>query len=164
MAKGSAKQVCSKHSTLIRSRFTSSTEENLADVRSLFQGFPDSDEILRELEKSYVPRFAEGVRTKYGFYAMLENELAGLSLLGISNWKDRRGYTGAGHAAAHARARSCRHAVSRTCFTWRSRSSGIESRETGCFVSNLRLEEINRKDRRLSIGRRVARARTESAG
>src|SRR5262249_37539357 len=70
-------------------------EENLADVCSMFQGFPDSEVMLRDLEKSYVPQYRDGIRTKYGFYAMLDNELAGLSLLGISSWVDRRGYTGA---------------------------------------------------------------------
>jgi len=70
-------------------------EENLAEVRARFQGFPDSDSMLKELEQSYAPRFKEGDRTKYGCYSMLENELAGLSLLGVSSWKDRRGYTGA---------------------------------------------------------------------
>src|SRR5262245_49333066 len=54
-------------------------EENLVSVRSMLQGFPDSVYMLKELEKSYVPRFAEGVRTKYGFYALFEGELAGLS-------------------------------------------------------------------------------------
>ena len=68
-------------------------EENLADVRSMFRGFPDSDYMLKELDHSYVPEFEEGQTKKYGFYSMLDNELAGLSLLGVSSWKDRRGYT-----------------------------------------------------------------------
>ena len=70
-------------------------EENYAEVLSRFQRFPDSDYILQELSDSYHPENEAGVRTKYGFYAMLEGELAGLSLLGVSSWKHRRGYTGA---------------------------------------------------------------------
>src|SRR5215468_6698650 len=70
-------------------------EENLAEVQSLFQGFPDSDAMLRYLGQSYVPQYKDGVRTKYGFYSMLDDELAGLTLLGINSWRDRRGYTGA---------------------------------------------------------------------
>ena len=31
----------------------------------------------------------------YGFYSMLDGELAGASLLGIGDWGDLRGYTGA---------------------------------------------------------------------
>ena len=111
-------------------------EENLAEVRTLFQGFPDSDYLLKELEKSYVPRFAEGVRTKYGFYAMLENELAGLSLLGISSWKDRRGYTGA-DTLLHMRGRGVAPRSKPHLFYLAFELLGLNRVETGCSVSNL---------------------------
>jgi ribosomal-protein-serine acetyltransferase len=111
-------------------------EENLADVRSMFQGFPDSDYMLKELEKSYVPRFTEGVRTKYGFYAVFENELAGLSLLGISSWKDRRGYTGA-DTLLHRRGRGVAPRSKPHLFYLAFEILGLNRVETGCFVSNL---------------------------
>ena len=79
-------------------------EENLPDVRSMFQGFPDSDYMLKELEESYLPEFEAGERVKYGFYSVLGDKLAGLSLLGVSSWKDRRGYTGA-DTLSHMRGR-----------------------------------------------------------
>lgn len=111
-------------------------EENLADVRSSFHGFPDSDYMLKELEKSYVPRFEEGVRMKYGFYSMLENELAGLSLLGISSWKDRRGYTGA-DTLLHMRGRGVAPRSKPHLFYLAFEILGLNRVETGCFVSNL---------------------------
>lgn len=70
-------------------------EDNLAEVYNMFKGFADSDEMLREITESYLPEFENGQRTKYGFYCVLDNELAGLSLLGISAWKERKGHTGA---------------------------------------------------------------------
>src|SRR6185503_9172744 len=111
-------------------------EENLADVRSMFQGFPDSDYMLKELEQSYVPRFQEGERTKYGFYSMLENQLAGLSLLGISSGKDRRGYTGA-DTLLHMRGRGVAPRSKPHLFYLAFEILGLNRVETGCFVSNL---------------------------
>src|SRR5437870_12936966 len=72
------------------------TEENKDAVRAMFEGFPDSDYMLKEFDQSYLPRYdTEGRRTKWGFYAMLDGELAGMSLLGVGSWHDLRGYTGA---------------------------------------------------------------------
>ena len=110
-------------------------EDNLAEVRALFQSPPDSDYLLKELEKSYVPRFTEGVRTKYGFYATIENELAGLSLLGISSWKDRRGYTGA-DTLLHMRGRGVAPRSKPHLFYLAFELLGLNRVETGCFVSN----------------------------
>jgi ribosomal-protein-serine acetyltransferase len=111
-------------------------EENLADVRSMFQGFRDSDYLLGELEKSYVPQYREGERTKYGFYALLDNQLAGLSLLGVSSWKDRRGYTGA-DTLAHMRGRGVAPRSKPHLFYLAFEMLGLNRVETGCFVSNL---------------------------
>ena len=111
-------------------------EENLADVRSLFQGFPDSDYMLKELEKSYAPRFEGGERTKYGFYSMLENDLAGLSLLGISSWKDRRGYTGA-DTLLHMRGKGVAPRSKPLLFYLGFEMLRLNRIETGCYVSNL---------------------------
>ena len=111
-------------------------EENLADVRSMFQGFADSHYLLSELEKSYVPQYKEGVRTKYGFYALLENQLAGLTLLGISSWKDHRGYTGA-DTLLHMRGRGVAPRSKPHLFYLAFEILGLNRVETGCFVSNL---------------------------
>lgn len=111
-------------------------EDNLAEVRSLFRGFPDSEETLAEIEKSYVPQFRKGRRTKYGFYAMLGEELAGLSLLGISSWKTSTGYTGA-DTLAHMRGRGVAPRSKPHLFYLAFEILGLNRVETGCFVSNL---------------------------
>jgi hypothetical protein len=71
-------------------------ESNADRVRAMFSGYSDSGYMLRELERSYLPQYSpDGRRRKYGFYATLNGELVGLQLLGVSNWDDARGYTGA---------------------------------------------------------------------
>ena len=110
-------------------------EENLADVRSMFQGFPDSGYMLKELEESYLPEFEAEERVKYGFYSMLEDKLAGLSLLGISSWKDRRGYTGA-DTLLHMRGRGVAPRSKPHLFYLAFEILGLNRIETGCYVSN----------------------------
>lgn len=111
-------------------------EENLDEVRAMFQDFSDSASILEELNASYIPRFTDGLRTKYGFYAMLGGELAGLSLLGISSWKHRRGYTGA-DTLLHMRGRGVAPRSKPHLFYLAFEILGLNRVETGCFVSNL---------------------------
>ena len=110
-------------------------EENLLTVHSIFQGFPDSEVMLKELEKSYIPQYKDGIRSKYGFYAMLENELAGLSLLGISSWVDRRGYTGA-DTMLHMRGKGVAPRSKPHLFYLAFELLGLNRVETGCLVSN----------------------------
>jgi len=109
--------------------------ENGADVRSMFQGFPDSGYMLRELEESYLPEFEEGERVKYGFYSMLGDEPAGLSLLGVGSRKDRRGYTGA-DTLSHMRGRGVAPRSKPHLFYLAFEILGLNRVETGCYVSN----------------------------
>jgi ribosomal-protein-serine acetyltransferase len=111
-------------------------EENLADVLCMFQGFPDSTDTLKALEQSYIPQYREGTRTKYGFYAVLDERLAGLSLLGISSWRDGRGYTGA-DTLLHMRGRGVAPRSKPHLFYLAFEMLGLNRVETGCFVSNL---------------------------
>jgi RimJ/RimL family protein N-acetyltransferase len=111
-------------------------EENLSEVGERFRGFADSDRILKVLEQSYVPRYREGVRTKYGFYSMLEGELAGLTLLGISSWRDRRGYTGA-DILEHMRGKGVAPRSKPHLFYLAFAVLGLNRVETGCLASNL---------------------------
>lgn len=111
-------------------------EENLPIVRSMFLGFPDSEVMIKELEKSYVPQYRDGIRTKFGFYTMLDNELAGLSLLGISSWVDRRGYTGA-DTLLHKRGRGVAPRSKPHLFYLAFEILGLNRVETGCLVSNI---------------------------
>jgi hypothetical protein len=84
---------------MIKGRYSDSItlfliSENYVDaVRSMFHGFSDSDEILCELDEHYLPEYEKGERLKYGFYTLLENELAGMSLVGIDSFKEKKGYT-----------------------------------------------------------------------
>lgn len=102
----------------------------------MFRGFPDSDYMLKELEKSYAPAFEGGVRTKYGFYSILENQLAGLSLLGMSSWKDRRGYTGA-DTLLHMRGKGVAPRSKPHLFYLAFEVLELNRVETGCYVSNI---------------------------
>lgn len=111
-------------------------ENSLSEVRSMLQGYPDSGYMLSELEESYVPKFDEtGRRTKNGFYSTLDGELAGLSLLGVSSWKDLRGYTGA-DTFAHMRGRGVAPNSKPHLFYLAFEILGLNRLETGCFVSN----------------------------
>lgn len=111
-------------------------ENNLPEVRSMLEGFADSGYMLGELEGSYVPKFDEaGRRIKYGFYSVLDGELAGLSLLGVSSWKDRRGYTGA-DTFTHMRGRGVAPGSKPHLFYLAFEVLGLNRLETGCFASN----------------------------
>lgn len=71
----------------------SSNAERLA---GLLQGQDDSEYMLHELRRSYLPRFDDaGQRTKFGFRVERDSLTVGLCLLGVSSWEHRRGYTGA---------------------------------------------------------------------
>ncbi|HWT02872.1 MAG TPA: GNAT family protein [Pyrinomonadaceae bacterium] len=112
-------------------------ETNLPEVRSMLQGFSDSGYMLGELDESYVPQFDEaGRRTKYGFYSTLDDELAGLSLLGVSSWKHGRGYTGA-DTLTHMRGRGVAPGSKPHLFYLAFEVLGLNRIETGCFASNV---------------------------
>jgi RimJ/RimL family protein N-acetyltransferase len=102
----------------------------------MFEGFPDSDYMLSEINESYLPEFDEaGKRTKYGFYSLLDGELAGLSLLGIDDWKHSRGYTGA-DTLAHMRGKGVAPRSKPHLFYLAFEILKLNRVETGCFVSN----------------------------
>jgi ribosomal-protein-serine acetyltransferase len=72
------------------------TTENLAEVRKMFENEPDSEDLLEELDESYLPQYDDENRlTMYGFYILKGGKLAGLTLLGVDTWQDARGNTGA---------------------------------------------------------------------
>src|SRR5688500_1323649 len=113
------------------------TEENLNAVRERFSGYADAGYMLGELSRSYVPRYDEGGRrTKWGFYSRLGDELAGLSLLGISNWEQRRGYTGA-DTLMHMRGRGVAPESKLHLFYLGFALLGLNRLETGCSTSNV---------------------------
>lgn len=116
-------------------------EDNLADVYTLFQGFPDSGEMLRELFQHYLPRYDNGKRTNYGFYTLLGDELAGITLLTVDNWAGRIGSTGADVFAhivfAHMRGRGVTPRSKPHLFYLAFELLGLNRVATGCLISNV---------------------------
>lgn len=112
------------------------TEENLDEVCRMFYGFPDSADMLEELNESYLPEYEDGKRMRYGFYAMLENDLAGLSLLDVDDWQTLTGSTGA-DILLHMRGKGVAPRSKPHLFYLAFEILGLNRIETGCFVSNL---------------------------
>lgn len=110
-------------------------EYNLDQVYQMFAGFPDSAEMIREIEQHYVPEYQKGQRMKYGFYAMLDNQLAGLSMLGIDSWNEKKGYTGV-DTLMHMRGRGVAPRSKPHLFYLAFEMLGLNRIATGCLVSN----------------------------
>ncbi len=110
-------------------------EDNLADVCAKLQGLPDCDAMIQEIAEHYLPEFEKGVRTKYGFYTMLENQLVGFSLLGIDDWQQRKGYTGA-DTLLHRRGQGIAPRSKPHLFYLAFELLGLNRVATGCLVSN----------------------------
>jgi ribosomal-protein-serine acetyltransferase len=111
-------------------------EDNAEEVKSMFRGFPDADYMVNEIEESYLPEYEKGQRMKFGFYAKLDNELAGMSLLGIDSWKERKGYTGA-DTLLHMRGKGVAPRSKPHLFYLAFEVLGLNRLATGCLVSNL---------------------------
>jgi ribosomal-protein-serine acetyltransferase len=110
-------------------------EDNLSQVYNMFQNYPDSDELIDEIAKHYQPEYEDGKRTTYGFYSMLDNELAGLSLLGIHDWPVRKGYTGA-DTLLHMRGKGVAPRSKPHLFYLAFEMLQLNRVETGCLISN----------------------------
>ncbi len=119
-------------------------EKNLAEVRLSLQGFSDSVYMLEELDESYLPKYEDGKRMRYGFYAMLENDLAGLSLLEVDNWKTLKGSTGADTLLC-MRGKGVAPRSKPHLFYLAFEILGLNRVETGCFVSNIASKKSNEK-------------------
>jgi ribosomal-protein-serine acetyltransferase len=111
-------------------------EHNLNAVRELFAGYPDSDVLLEELNADYLPQFADGRRVNYGFYVLLEQQLAGLCLLEVNDWQVGIASTGA-DMLLHMRGQGITPRSKPHLFFLAFELLGLNRVETGCFVSNL---------------------------
>jgi ribosomal-protein-serine acetyltransferase len=111
-------------------------ENDVNEVRTMFRGFSDSEEMLRELDENYLPEYEKGERVKYGFYTLLENELAGMSLLGIDSFKEKKGYTGA-DTFLHMRGKGVAPRSKPHLFYFAFEVLGLNRLATGCLISNL---------------------------
>ncbi len=112
------------------------TEENIGGVRSMFEGFPDSDYMLAEFDESYLPKIEDGKVTRYSFYALLEKDLAGLTLLDVDDWKTLSGSTGA-DVLLNMRGKGVAPRSKPHLFYLAFEILGLNRVETGCFVSNV---------------------------
>lgn len=112
-------------------------EGNLEHVRALFSGYPDSAYMSSELENNYRPEYDEQFRqTVFGFYTSYRGELAGASLLGISSFREARGFTGA-DTFVHMRGRGVAPASKPALYHLGFALLGLNRIETGCFASNV---------------------------
>ena len=112
------------------------TFENVTEVRSLLQNEPDSQELLEELDESYLPKYdSENRLSLYGFYIFKDKKLAGLTLLEIDSREDARGSTGADILPA-MRGQSIAPASKVHLFYLGFALLGLNRIDTGHLVSN----------------------------
>ncbi len=111
-------------------------EGDVARIEQYLDGIDDSPYFLRELHKSYLPDYDNhGVRIRYGFYTTLADEPAGMSLLVVSSWEHRRGYTGA-DTFPHLRGKGIAPRSKPLLFYLAFELLGLNRVETGCLASN----------------------------
>jgi RimJ/RimL family protein N-acetyltransferase len=128
--------------TMVKALYTDSltlhliNEDNLAEVFAKLHGLPDCDAMIQEIAEHYMPEFDKGIRTKYGFYTMQQNELVGFSLLGIDDWHQRKGYTGA-DTLLHRRGQGIAPRSKPHLFYVAFELLGLNRVATGCLASNL---------------------------
>lgn len=97
----------------------------------------ESDYFCKELNKISNPRIDKnGYRTRYAFYTLADEQLAGLNLLGISSWEKKTGYTGV-DVLPHMRGRGIAPATKPLLFYLGFQLLNLERIETGCLISNL---------------------------
>ena len=112
-------------------------DTNLAEIASLYQGFPDSEPMLAELFRNYLPAYdKQGRRTTYGFYSRLHGELAGMTALEVDGWDERSASTGA-DIFEHMRGRGVTPASKPHLFYLAFELLGLNRVATGHAVSNI---------------------------
>ncbi|MCC5613451.1 GNAT family N-acetyltransferase [Nostoc sp. CHAB 5834] len=111
------------------------TDDNLSQVYELFQGFSDSRPMLDEMFQHYLPKYEKGRQINYGFYVMLEGQLAGMSLLSVDSWQERSGSTGA-DVFEHMRGRGVAPRSKPHLFYLAFELLKLNRVATGCLVSN----------------------------
>jgi RimJ/RimL family protein N-acetyltransferase len=111
-------------------------EENFSQVVALFHGYPDSAPMLDELFRYYLPQYERGRRTNFGFYALLGEALAGMSVLTVDNWEARSASLGA-DVFQHMRGRGVTPGSKPHLFYLAFELLGLNRVATGHGVSNL---------------------------
>lgn len=121
-------------------------EDNLAEVYALFQGYPDSTEMMEEIIRNYLPKYERGQRTNFGFYSMLGDELAGATLFTVDSWEELAGSTGA-DVLQHMRGRGVTPRSKPHLFYLAFELLGLNRVATGCRVSNVSSQRSIEKTR-----------------
>jgi ribosomal-protein-serine acetyltransferase len=112
------------------------TQANTDSVLAMCCGYADSDYMLGEIRRSYLPAYDDqGRQLVYGFYTTLDDQLAGGSLLGISSFAAARGYTGA-DTLLHMRGRGVAPGSKPHLFYLGFHLLGLNRIETDCLASN----------------------------
>ena len=111
-------------------------QDNLADVCVLFQGYPDSRDMLQELLRNYLPQYENGKRTNYGFYVLLGDELAGMTLLNVDSYPDEWNGSMGADMFTHMRGRGVAPRSKPHLLYLAFELLGLNRVATGCLVSN----------------------------
>lgn len=111
------------------------TEDNLSEVYERFQGFPDSKEMVKEMLAHYLPRYEKSRQINYGFFTMLDDQLAGMSVLSIDSWAQRCGSTGA-DVFEHMRGKGVTPRSKAHLFYVAFELLALNRVSTGCLISN----------------------------
>ena len=124
------------------------TEENAGYVRSLMSGFEDSAEMILEMNEHYLPKYENGMRAKYGFYTLLKDQLAGMTLLGIDSFTAKKGYTGA-DTFLHMRGKGVAPGSKPHLFYFGFEIVGLNRLATGCPDLESCIKAFHRKNPRI---------------
>lgn len=112
------------------------TEENLPTLLEQVGQTEDGEEMQEELNENYVPRYDKaGIRMRWGFYATVNDELMGFSLLDVDSVTDKRASTGADTLIAH-RGKGIAPGSKPHLFYLAFQMLGLNRIDTGCLVSN----------------------------
>ena len=105
-------------------------------VRAALQETTEAADLLHELEAEYLPLADDmGRPTRWGFFAEVAGQVAGLSLLSVDSWEDQRGSTGA-DTLPQWRGQGIAPRSKPHLFFLGFALLGLHRIETGCFVSN----------------------------
>lgn len=112
------------------------TEENLPTLIEAVAQYDEAEDFQYELRHHYTPKYdKEGRRTAYGFYATVNDELMGFSLLDVDDWDNKIGSTGA-DTLPHQRGKGITPGSKPHLFYLAFHLLGLNRLETGTTVSN----------------------------
>jgi ribosomal-protein-serine acetyltransferase len=112
------------------------TEENLPTLLEAVADSEEADDFQYELTHHYAPTYdKEGRRKAWGFYATMNDEVMGFSLLDVDDWENKIGSTGADTLPEH-RGKGLAPGSKPHLYYLAFHLLGLNRIETGCLVSN----------------------------